>query len=322
MNKLPRCAVFARLPESWSCRRLTGRDRHRAAVFGFGLLMVVGMMMLAARPAAAQGMSMGMDMAMRGEWAPVVGHLSRSLAHGIGIFGGVAIIAFSFAVRYGMRGSPLATCSLLVGVGTALFVLVFLDMEVGHISGSGLWSLNIPIAIAQLWWMSALAAMIALYALSYRELVTTIGGSSMGRRGRGPSAAGPISVIAGFGVLGIVGTVGGESQDEAVWLHEARSVAHILGLVFSLLLAYYANRARNRFSGGVYSVSAGYTLAGAVLFAVAFSAVSLRHDFGIDLFAPLGGMQLKMAMSMVLFTGTVFAFGWAYFLLVRAVRGT
>lgn len=99
----------------------------------------------------------------------------------------------------------------------------------------------------------------------------------------------------------------------------ARSAAHVLGFGFSLLLAYYANRAWQQFRGGVYATTASYTLAGAVVFAVAFAVVEIRHDFGVDLLTAVNGMQLKMAVSMVLFTSTVFAFGWAYFRLARAL---
>lgn len=272
------------------------------------LIALVAALVLVAESAAGQG--------MRGAWAPDIGHMSRSVAHWIGILGGLAIIYFSLSVRRNMGGSPVANCGLLVGVGTALFVLVFLDMEAGHLLGRGLWSATVSNEIAQLWWMTALAAMITLYTVSYRELVVGVGSGS--RRGtatdRRTLAGLSGGIIAGFAVLGIIGAVGG-----AVLLDGARSAAHVLGFGFSLLLAYYANRAWQQFRGGVYATTASYTLAGAVVFAVAFAVVEIRHDFGVDLLTAVNGMQLKMAVSMVLFTSTVFAFGWAYFRLARAL---
>lgn len=131
--------------------------------------LAVGFLAAIAVPAAAQG--------MRGGWEPTAGHLARTLAHGVGIVGGLVIVYLADDVRRKTRGSTLGRASLLVEVGTALFVLVFLDMEVGHLVGAGLWTGTSSMGVTRLWWMAALAAMIGLYTLSYRTLVTEIGGA-------------------------------------------------------------------------------------------------------------------------------------------------
>ena len=145
-------------------------------------------------------------------------------------------------------------------------------------------------------------------------------GTSFQRRRLGGVAAGTVAL---FGLIGAVGTaaVALQLSDGTSYLSAARSVAHVLGLAASLLLAYYASRARSRFSGGVFATSATYTLVGAVVFAVAFLSMELNHGFGINVLAFAGGMQTMMAIQMVLFTGTVFAFGWAYYRLARALGG-
>lgn len=145
-------------------------------------------------------------------------------------------------------------------------------------------------------------------------------GTSFDRRRLGGVAAGTIAV---FALLGVGGTIAGSAQmvEAGAFLATARSIVHLLGIGFSLLLAYYASRARRRFAGGVFATSAGYTLVGATAFAVAFTVMELGHGLGVDVFAFVGEMQMRMAISMVLFTGTVFAFGWAYYRLAVALEG-
>ena len=133
-----------------------------------GGILVAALLAAIATPVAAQG--------MRGGWEPSVGHFARSIAHWIGIVGGLAIVYLADDVRRKTKGSTVASSSLLVEAGTAVFVLVFLDMEVGHLLGTGLWTGTSSMGITRLWWMAALAAMIALYTLSYRTLVTQVGG--------------------------------------------------------------------------------------------------------------------------------------------------
>lgn len=145
-------------------------------------------------------------------------------------------------------------------------------------------------------------------------------GTSVERRRLGGLVVG---AIAAFALLGVVGTaaVAWQVSGGASYLAAARSAAHLLGIAASLLLAYYAARARRRFAGGVFATSATYTLIGAVVFATAFLTMELNHGFGVDVLAFAGGMQTAMAIQMVLFTGTVFAFGWAYYRLADALGG-
>ena len=131
-------------------------------------LLVAGLLAAIAAPAAAQ---------MRGGWEPSLGHLARSGAHLVGIVGGVLIVYLADDVRRKTGESTVGRASLLVEAGTVLFVLVFLDMEVGHLLGSGLWTGASSMGVTRLWWMAALAAMIGLYTLSYRSLVTDVGGA-------------------------------------------------------------------------------------------------------------------------------------------------
>lgn len=147
-------------------RKMTNRKRRITTAL-VRTLLVAGLLTTIAVPAAAQ---------MRGGWEPNAGHLARTAAHGIGILGGLAIAYYADDVRRKTAGSTLGQVSLLVEVGTALFVLVFLDMEVGHLLGTGLWTGANSMGVTRLWWMAALAAMIGLYALSYRSLVTDVGG--------------------------------------------------------------------------------------------------------------------------------------------------
>lgn len=143
-------------------------NARRVASTVAGTLVAVAFLAAIAAPAAAQG--------MRGGWEPTAGHLARTLAHGIGVVGGVAIVYFADDIRKKTAGSTVGACALLTEVGTALFVLVFLDMEVGHLLGAGLWTGGSSVGVTRLWWMAALAAMVALYTLSYRTLVRDVGG--------------------------------------------------------------------------------------------------------------------------------------------------
>lgn len=144
---------------------------------------------------------------------------------------------------------------------------------------------------------------------------------SFDRRRMSGLAAG---TVVGFALLAAAGTatVILQGSDAAGALAMARSAAHVLGMAGSVLLAYYAVQARRRFAGGVFATSAAYTLAGASMFAVAFLVMELGHGFGIDVFAFVRDMQLAMAVTMFLFTGTVFAFGWAYYRIASALGGT
>lgn len=146
--------------------RTPNTKRLASAVIGGAV--AVGVLTAIATPAAAQG--------MRGGWEPTVGHLTRTLAHVIGVVGGLAMVYFADDIRRKTAGSTVGACALLTEVGTALFVLVFLDMEVGHLLGTGLWSGSRSVGVTRLWWMTALAAMVALYTLSYRTLVRDVGG--------------------------------------------------------------------------------------------------------------------------------------------------
>ena len=146
---------------------MTTNVTRRAAKTLARTLLVGCFLAAIAVPAAAQ---------MRGGWEPTVGHLARTLAHGIGIVGGLAIVYFADDIRRKTAGSTVGACALLTEVGTALFVLVFLDMEVGHLLGAGLWTGSSSMGVTRLWWMAALAAMVALYTLSYRSLVRDVGG--------------------------------------------------------------------------------------------------------------------------------------------------
>ena len=132
-----------------------------------------------------------------------------------------------------------------------------------------------------------------------------------------------VAAVAGFGLLAAIGTgaVAGGLSDGGVYLSAARSAAHLLGIASSLALVYYAVQARQRFAGGAFGESATYTAVGGAAFAVAFVVMELNHGFGVDVLAFVGDMQLKMAISMVLFTGTAFAFGWAFYRIAGALGG-
>lgn len=133
-------------------------------------------------------------------------------------------------------------------------------------------------------------------------------------------AAGVLTVIGALVVAG-TGIGSGDVANAGAYLDAARSVTHLFGLGASILLAYYAVQARRRFTGGVFGESATATAVGAGAFAVAFLVMELNHGLGIDVLGGLATMQLEMAVSMLLFTGTVFAFGWAFARIAGALGG-
>lgn len=108
-------------------------------------------------------------------WEPTAGHLARTAAHLTGIIGGLVIIYLANRIRLSTIGSSLARISKLVMIATGLFVLVFLDMEAGHILGVNLWYFTESMLMGQLGWMTTLAVVLTLYALSYRKLVRELG---------------------------------------------------------------------------------------------------------------------------------------------------
>lgn len=135
-----------------------------------------------------------------------------------------------------------------------------------------------------------------------------------------PSVLGGV-IAASAGIVGLVGVAAAQGGTTTPNVDSARSVVHILGIVVSLLLVYYGYRASEQFRGGALGEAARYVSVGGVLFAVAFVHQELSHGFGVNVFAPAGGMQMRMALSMFLFTGTVFAFGWAYYQLATELKG-
>lgn len=149
-------------------QRSGGRtDANRLASIAARAIVVVAFVGAVAVPAAAQ---------MRGGWVPSAGHLARTGAHAIGILGGLVIVYYVDDIRRKTAGSTVGAAALLTEVGTLLFVLVFVDMEVSHVFGAGLWSGSASMDVTRLWWMGGLAAMVALYTLSYRTLVRDVGG--------------------------------------------------------------------------------------------------------------------------------------------------
>lgn len=132
-----------------------------------------------------------------------------------------------------------------------------------------------------------------------------------------------VGTVAAFGLLAVVGTGATRSgvADAGAYLAAVRSLAHLLGIAASLALVYYAVRANRRYAGGVFGESATATAVGGAAFAVAFVVMELNHGLDIDVLAGVGDMQLKMAITMVLFTGTTFAFGWAFYRIAGALGG-
>lgn len=126
--------------------------------------------------------------------------------------------------------------------------------------------------------------------------------------------------VIGISVLAVGGTMtvpvvaqsGGMSSTPAI--HSFRSFVHIVGIVTSGVLAYYAYRARRQFQGGVFATSALYVLVGALVFALAFVNLELEHQFGFVVVDALK-TQGRLAVRMGLFSVTVFAFGTAMYLL-------
>lgn len=98
-----------------------------------------------------------------------------------------------------------------------------------------------------------------------------------------------------------------------------RSIVHVVGLVTAAVLAGYAYRARQQFQGGVFARSATFTAVGAAMFVVAFALVELQHGFGVVVFSFLD-TQARLAIRMGMFATTVFAFGWAAFLIADTLQ--
>ena len=140
------------------------RRRLRGAI-GRGLFLT-GFVSLLATPAAAQGM---------GGWEPTVGHIARSLAHLIGIVGGLVIFYLAADLRRQTKGSTVGTSSLIVAIGTLMFVLVFLSMEAMHAFGRNFWYFADTDMIRKTWWMIGLTLVIGSYSMSYRYLVEKVG---------------------------------------------------------------------------------------------------------------------------------------------------
>lgn len=134
-----------------------------------GGIVVGGVATVLATPAAAQGMG-------GGGWEPTLGHVLRTLAHLVGILGGLTLVYFVDQIRRETRGSTVATSTKYVLVGTVLFVLVFVGMEAQHLLGVDLWYFARGQDLTQTWWMIALAAMMLLYTLGFRTLVKEVGG--------------------------------------------------------------------------------------------------------------------------------------------------
>lgn len=126
--------------------------------------------------------------------------------------------------------------------------------------------------------------------------------------------------LAAVSPVGIVAASMGE-VDASAFVTSVRSLAHLVGITASLMLVYYAYRARTKFSGGVFGESASFVMVGGSVFTVAFVVMELGHGFGLDLLSFVPGMQMKMAVNMVLFTATVFAFGWAFYLTANVLEG-
>ena len=131
---------------------------------------------------------------------------------------------------------------------------------------------------------------------------------------------GLLTAIGLFGVVGVASAQGAGDEGTAL-LHSVRSVAHIVGIVFSLLVAYYGYRSRKQFQGGVFGDVAVYIILGGFVFALAFVQMELLHGFGINVLGFASGMQMAMGIRMVLFTATVFAFGWAFYRMGSALKG-
>lgn len=110
-----------------------------------------------------------------GSWEATPGHVLRSLAHMVGIVGGVAIVYFTEEIRCQTRGAAMETSSFIVEMATILFVAVFVGMEAQHSLGVDLWYFAPAGTITQTWWMISLALVMASYAVAYRYLLEEVG---------------------------------------------------------------------------------------------------------------------------------------------------
>ena len=129
-------------------------------------LLLTGFVSLFATPAAAQGM---------GGWEPTAGHIVRTVAHLIGIVGGLVIVYFAYDLWKQTKGSTVGKSSFIVAVSTLLFVLVFTSMEAMHALGRNFWYFADTDLIRKTWWMIALTIVITAYTVSYRYLVQKVG---------------------------------------------------------------------------------------------------------------------------------------------------
>ncbi len=112
---------------------------------------------------------------MSAGWEPTVGHVARTVAHLIGIVGGLVILSLAEIIRRRTKGSAMSSSMLMVEIGTLLFVLVFLDMEANHFLDVQLWYFADSMLIRQTWWMVALAFVMGSFALAYRRILRKVG---------------------------------------------------------------------------------------------------------------------------------------------------
>lgn len=149
-------------------------SQKRRGIFGTlrqGLILT-GCLSLFATPAAAQGMG---GMGGMGGWEPTLGHIARSLAHFIGIAGGLVIFYLAANLRRQTKGSTVGKSSLIVAIGTLMFVLVFISMEAMHAFGRNFWYFADTDMVRKTWWMIGLTLVIGSYSMSYRYLVEKVG---------------------------------------------------------------------------------------------------------------------------------------------------
>jgi hypothetical protein len=139
-------------------------------------------------------------------------------------------------------------------------------------------------------------------------------------RATGRGVVATVTAVALMGTVGVAAAQNGADQG-AAFVDSVRSVSHILGIIASLAVAYYGFRARQQFEGGLFGEVAIFVVLGGLVFAAAFVQMELQHGFGIDVLSFTTDMQLKMGIRMVLFTVTVFAFGWAFYRMGSALKG-
>lgn len=144
----------------------TRNDRDLIHVGMGALILLVGVSVVA---------MLGAVVGVIGRWEPTVGHVTRTTAHLVGILGGVAIVYLTDDVRRKTRGSAMGTSSLLVELGTVLFVAVFVGMEAQHSLGVDVWYFAGTQAVTQAWWMISLAVVMLCYAVAYWYLVREVG---------------------------------------------------------------------------------------------------------------------------------------------------